>query len=193
MSTQKDIYIVLTDTGTVLTRIIKWFTKSPLNHASIAFDSSLYEVYSFGRKNVNNPFIGGLVRENMRSSFFSHCECAIYRCSISTEDYTNIYNHIKLMMRHQYRYKYNMLGLIGVLMNKEINREDAYFCSQFVAYVLEQSNLRPVNKPCYLVQPGDFAQSPLLKEVYRGRIIDYLYERRIHFPTGTKRRRLHIS
>lgn len=191
---EKDIYIVLTDTGTLLARVIKWFTKAPLNHASIAFDSSLQEVYSFGRKQINNPFSGGLVKENMYNPFFSDAECAIYRFSVSAEDYINIYSHIHLMMRHQYRYKYSVLGLLGVLIKKEINREDAYFCSQFVAYVLEQSNIKIVNKPPYLVQPCDFAQSPFLKEVYRGKLYNYIFQQEgLYFPAPSAARNLHIS
>lgn len=42
------IYLLLSDTGTVLTKLIKTYTKMPYNHASIAFDSKLREVYSFG-------------------------------------------------------------------------------------------------------------------------------------------------
>lgn len=50
MTSKKDVYIVLTGTGTTFSGFIKWFTKADLNHASIAFDSELREVYSFGRK-----------------------------------------------------------------------------------------------------------------------------------------------
>lgn len=50
MTANKDIYIVLTGTGTAFSGLIKWFTKAELNHASIAFDHELREVYSFGRK-----------------------------------------------------------------------------------------------------------------------------------------------
>lgn len=35
MSNQK-IYILLTDTGTLFTRLIKLYTKKPYNHASIS-------------------------------------------------------------------------------------------------------------------------------------------------------------
>lgn len=50
MHVRKNIYIVLTGTGTAFSGLIKWFTKAELNHASIAFDRGLQEVYSFGRK-----------------------------------------------------------------------------------------------------------------------------------------------
>ena len=45
MST-KNIYIILTDTGTLLSRMIKLYTKDELNHVSISFDDQLSEVYS---------------------------------------------------------------------------------------------------------------------------------------------------
>lgn len=54
MSSNKDIFIVLTGTGTAFSGFIKWFTKADLNHASIAFDCELREVYSFGRKNAQS-------------------------------------------------------------------------------------------------------------------------------------------
>ncbi|MCM3651426.1 MULTISPECIES: hypothetical protein [Metabacillus] len=52
-----EIYIILTDTGTIFTNMIKMYTKQSLNHASISFTKNLSTTYSFGRKNVNNPFI----------------------------------------------------------------------------------------------------------------------------------------
>ena len=41
MMKEKKIYILLTDTGTLFTRLIKIFTKKPYNHASISFDAEL--------------------------------------------------------------------------------------------------------------------------------------------------------
>ena len=64
---RKMIFLVVSDTGTILTRLIKAYTKTPYNHASISFDAELSEVYSFGRKTVYNPFIGGFVKEDIHS------------------------------------------------------------------------------------------------------------------------------
>ena len=47
----KKIYIVLTYTGTILSRIIKVFTKKEYSHVSIALDQDLKYMYSFGRLN----------------------------------------------------------------------------------------------------------------------------------------------
>ena len=45
----KKIYIILTFTGTALSRIIKLTTRVEFAHVSIALDEELKEMYSFGR------------------------------------------------------------------------------------------------------------------------------------------------
>ncbi|MDF2789985.1 MAG: hypothetical protein K0S80_3083 [Neobacillus sp.] len=41
---EKQMYLLLTNTGSFLTKLIKLYTKKPYNHASIASDSQLSEV-----------------------------------------------------------------------------------------------------------------------------------------------------
>ncbi|MBW4083455.1 hypothetical protein [Paenibacillus sp. S150] len=178
MTANQNIYVVLTGTGTAFSGIIKWFTKAELNHASIAFDSELREVYSFGRKKAYNPFVAGLIRENFVHPFYSSADCAIYQLRVSKTEYETMYNHVKGMMDHQERYKYHLLGLIGVLLNVKINREDAYFCSHFVASVFEESAVHPVAKPSCFVTPEDFAASLCAHKIFSGKLSCYM--RRTH-------------
>ena len=63
MNNKTLIYIVVTQTGTVLSRILKIVTKAEYNHVSISLDPSLDQMYSFGRKNAYNPIWGGMVQE----------------------------------------------------------------------------------------------------------------------------------
>lgn len=174
MTAQRDIYVVLTGTGTAFSGIIKWFTKAELNHASIAFDSELREVYSFGRKKAYNPFIAGLIRENFIHPFYSSADCAIYRVNVTAQEYDKMYNHVQAMMQNQDRYKYHLLGLIGVLLNVKIDREDAYFCSHFVASVFEETAFHPVSKPSCFVTPEDFAASLNTHKIFSGKLSYYM-------------------
>ncbi len=57
----KKIYIVLTHTGTTLSKIIKTYTKDEFSHVSISLDLELKKMYSFGRLNPYNPFWDGFV------------------------------------------------------------------------------------------------------------------------------------
>lgn len=173
MSKEVDVYILLTDTGTLFTKTIKLFTRDPLNHASIAFDSDLNEVYSFGRKNPSNPFFAGFVKEDVRDDFFEHSMCALYRCSISQDAYERIRTQISTMEKNRDLYKYNLLGMLGVMFNIEMKREYAYFCSQFVATVFEQGGVNLVDKSPLLVTPGDLVNTPMLELVYRGKLHSY--------------------
>ncbi|WML44307.1 hypothetical protein [Neobacillus sp. PS3-40] len=168
------VYVLLTDTGTILTKIIKLFTKEQHNHASISFDDNLNSVYSFGRKRSRNPFVGGFVRENVHEGLFRDANCAIYSYSISEIQFEKMTKKIREIEENKQNYKYNFLGLFAVAINKEVERKNAFFCSHFVAFILEESGV-PVKKqkPLSLVTPHDIKETFSLNLVYEGKLAFY--------------------
>ncbi|SDD18495.1 hypothetical protein SAMN02799630_02351 [Paenibacillus sp. UNCCL117] len=162
------VYVLLTDTGTLFTKMIKLYTGASMNHASIALDADLKDVYSFGRKDPRNPLIGGFVREDLSHPMFAQADCAVYRAPVSREVYERMRRCIRGIEDNQHLYTYNLLGLLGVVMDYPIGRDKAYFCTQFVATVFEQSGLPLTSKPAALVTPTDLEQSSRLELVYRG-------------------------
>ena len=52
----KQIFIVISQTGTVLSRILKRITGAEYNHASLSLSPDLKKMYSFGRRHPYNPF-----------------------------------------------------------------------------------------------------------------------------------------
>ncbi|MGM0901595.1 MAG: hypothetical protein ACQEXB_10930 [Bacillota bacterium] len=171
--TTKRGYILLTDTGTVFTKLIKLYTKKPYNHASIAFDSDLSEVYSFGRKTINNPFIGGFVKEDVMSTLFIQAECAIYSFEVTEAQSEKMKHYIQEIEAEKEHYRYNFLGLFGFILNKPIKRKKAFFCSQFVASVLKVGNIIDFEKPVSLVAPNDLQKLSNLQLEYQGKLEDY--------------------
>jgi len=171
---KKTIYIVLTDTGTLLSKAIGMYTRTELNHTSIAFDAELTEMYSFGRKQRHNPFIGGFVKESATEGIFRQATCAVYSCDVTVEEYARMLEKIRLIEQEKELYKYNFIGLFGVAMNKGIQRKHAFFCSQFVAMVVNESGLQMFNIAPSLVQPHHFSQLPSLEPVYEGDLQTYL-------------------
>lgn|SRR5699024_483328 len=167
------MYFLFTDTGTTLAKLINLFTRQPLNHVSISFDNELREVYSFGRKKPRNPFIGGFVKEDIRSDFLKNSECAVYVYPISENDYRKIMQEIKSVEKYKDAYKYNFIGLLGVLLQIEINREYAMFCSQFVATVMREVESFDINKPSCFITPTDIRTHSGLKLIYKGRLGRY--------------------
>jgi len=172
----RTIYIVLTQTKTYPARAIKLYTKEPFAHASIAFDENLEEMYSFARRGKYNPFNAGFIREYIdRGVFgrFKSTRCSIYRLYITERQYQNLRKEIDIFVRNKNSYSYNYLGLIAAAFNIPVRSKSRYFCSQFVAYVLEKSGINIFSKSYALVKPRDIRTNPYLIPVYEGMLSQY--------------------
>ncbi|MBR7796688.1 hypothetical protein GT022_11605 [Agaribacter marinus] len=170
---EKVIYFLFTDTGTNLAKAINFFTKQSLNHVSIGFDHELTEVYSFGRKRPRNPFIGGFVKEDIRSDFMKKSDCAVYQFTVADHECEKIVKNIKDIERQQHKYRYNFIGLFGILLQIEINRKCALFCSQFVATVLRGVPSFSLKKPACFITPADIRNHEGMELIYKGKLGDY--------------------
>jgi hypothetical protein len=171
MMKDKQVYILLTDTGTIFTKLIKLYTKKPYNHASISFDSELSEVYSFGRKTERNPFVGGFVKEDVKEGIFKQADCAIYSFTVSESQMQKLKQYIQKIEKEDYRY--NFLGLFGFIVNKPIKRKKAFFCSQFVASVVKECNVISFDKSPSLITPNDLLKISKFELVYEGKLKAY--------------------
>lgn len=170
----KTIYIVLTDTGTLLSKAIGVYTKKDLNHASIAFDKNLTQMYSFGRKQRYNPFVGGFVSENATTGIFKNANCAIYKCDVTDEMYDKMREKVLKFERKKDLYKYNFIGLFAVALNVELHRKRAYFCSQFVATIMNECELNLFTVSPNLVKPQHFSEGSYFQPVFEGKLQTYL-------------------
>lgn len=168
----RQIYVVLTDTGTWFSQIIKLYTGHPLNHSSIALDSDLTELYSFGRKHRLNPISAGFVRERVVGDLIRSPQrptnCAIYSCTINESTYKQIYSRIQFMDRNRELYRYNLLGVVGLAFRIRIARKNAFFCSQFVASLFQEHGERLLDKDADYTIPDDFRHCMKLELVYFG-------------------------
>src|SRR5690606_25045122 len=170
---EKEIYILLTNTGTLLARSIQYCTGERFCHVSIAFDQELKEVYSFGRKDQDNPWIGGFVREDVRGPIFQNSPCRIYKLKVEEEAYQHIRKQIEYFMNEQDKYRYNFLGIFAVWFGIHWQRENYYFCSQFVNYILQNANVQLIKKLPALTTPADFMEARL-ELVYQGSLSSYI-------------------
>jgi hypothetical protein len=171
----RKVYVLLTDTGTVLGKIIKLYTRKPHNHASIVIDDQFNKVYSFGRRNPRNPFFAGFVEENIRGGLFRKADCAIYCITITEKQFQKMNSKLRDMEENKENYRYSLIGLIAVALNLEMTRKNAFFCSHFVAAILEESGVDIQNqKPLSLVTPHDIKESASLELVYEGKLSAFI-------------------
>ena len=169
----KKIYIILTYTGTILSKIVKIYTRKEYSHVSISLDQNLTHMYSFGRLNPYNPFLGGFVQEGIdKGTFrrFKNTKTKIYSLEISEEKYEQLENIIEDIQNKKRLYKFNLIGLLGVALNVKIKRENCFYCAEFVKYVLEKSEVLSLPD---LVKPEDFERIDNLDEVYKGILREY--------------------
>lgn len=169
-SKRKYIYVILSQTGTVPARIIKFFTGAPYNHASLSNDEELQEIYSFCRKFKRFALPAGFVEENKVGVFdmFRRVPCEVYAFEVSDEQYTKYEEMLEHFKKESKLYSYNVLGLLTLAFGFAIHRKNHFVCSEFVAHVLSECGIAVFNKDLGLVKPDDFRYLDNAVLVYKG-------------------------
>lgn len=171
-----EVYIVLSQTNTYPARLIRLYTKEPYSHVSISLDPRLEEMYSFARRGLYNPLNAGFVEEDIETGVFGkkhQTVCNIYKVTTTIEKYQRLKEEINNFKSNEEYYSYNFLGLLGVMMKMPVHTGNRFFCSQFVSYVLNKSEIIDFKKHCALVTPMDFRSHEELTLVYHGRLKEY--------------------
>ena len=172
----KNIYLVFSFTGTVLSRIIKKTTKDSYAHVSICIDGDFEKMYSFGRKHPSNPIWAGLVIENLFDGVFKNfknSQCLIYKLTITETQFSRLQEELDKFMGEQKKYKYNFAGLITLKFNKALSRKYHYFCSQFVSELLQKSDILTLKKSPALVKPSELINIENKVFIFEGSISDF--------------------
>lgn len=154
----KNIYIIISQTGTILSNLLRIVTGKEYNHASFSIYDDLNEMYSFGRKYAYNPFVGVFVVERIdHGTFkrFKNTRCKVISISVTEEQYELIYEKLCDMLIHKDYYKYNVVGLLLAAIHVNWDCPNKFYCSQFVRYILESANVDVSDIP-NIVHPTDF-------------------------------------
>ena len=170
----KKVYIVLTYTGTILSRIVKLYTRKEFSHVSISLDENLESMYSFGRKNPYLILPAGYVHESVDYGTFKRfkkTKTAIYSLQISDEQYDKLANEIDKFNKDKDNYDFNIIGLFTAMFRWKLKREKKLYCAEFVKVVLDDAGVETNLPNC--VRPDDFKYIEGLKLVYTGKLQNY--------------------
>ena len=173
----KQIYIVLTHTGTALSTIIKYYTKDEFSHVSISLDEELEEMYSFGRLNPYNPFWGGFVHESIKNGTFKrfkNTRTEIYSLNIEDEQYNRLVKIINHFKMNTQKYSFNILGLACVSIKRKIRRKNNFYCAEFVKHVLKSAGITSVAELPEIIKPEDFKKIEGLQLEYKWLLKKYI-------------------
>ena len=170
----KNIYIVLTYTGTIISKMIKGYTKDEFCHSSIALDEDLNEMYSFGRLKPYTPLLAGFVQEYINKGTFRrfyNTQAKIFSMQITDEQYKKVRDIIEEFKANKSKYKFNMIGLCSAGFNIKIHPKNYFYCAEFVKYILDNAGIE-LGLP-RVVKPEHFKDVKELKEIYTGLLREY--------------------
>ena len=170
----KQIYFIMTDTGTILSKIVKHFMKDEYGHVSISLDKGLKQMYSFGRINPYIAFWGGFVQEDTHKGTFrrfTNTKTKILELDIDEKQYLKLRNNIEKFKLNKNKYKFNVIGLFAIYFNKQVKRDNYFYCAEFVKHITENSNIN-LNLP-ELIRPENFKELDNSKIIYKGLLREY--------------------
>lgn len=187
---KQSIYIVDSFTNTVPGRIIKWraslkfwnrYDGDCYSHTSLSRDKKLGNMISLARKEINNPLNCGFIKEDIRKNIFAlnkeESKIAVMELPVTLEQYNKISNLIDYYWSHRNEYSYNFIGILSMLaIGKGIAPKNSFFCSQWVATVLQEAGVNLfADKEPKDVRPFDFYGTLEDKIIYEGSVVKYPY------------------
>lgn len=174
---EKGIYVVLSQTGTMFSRALKFFTQAEYNHASISLTPSLENMYSFGRLNPYNPFIGGFVEEGKSKGTFKRfykTKAMVLEFKVSVEKYKAIEYFIEYFKKNKKDFHYNYLGVVFACFKKHHTSSKRFYCSEFVKTCLETFNIENARELPNIIKPIDFLRLENKNIIYTGFLQNYV-------------------
>lgn len=173
---EKEIYIVITQTGSIVSRMLKRITGAEYNHVSISLDPELHSMYSFGRRFTYFPWYGGFVTESPEFGTFkrfSETRAIVLSIPVSQKSYDRIRKRLREMLKNKNAYHYDNIGLLLAYFNISYKRDRYYYCSDFVREMLVEFGVEDPGLFLPIVQPRHFLDIPDCRVVYRGKLREY--------------------
>ena len=174
------VYVLLVHTGTKLSSAILKVTNAEFGHACISFDSSLKKMYSFGRKDPKNPFAGGFVMESLGEGFYDQkvmdkTHYAIYVVPCTKYQIEKMKKRLQYFIKNKSKFIFDFFGLITNYFGIVANPKLRYFCSRFVADILNAgaNNKKKYIKEPSLMDPEDFKHTDFAHFVTGGMLCNY--------------------
>lgn len=172
----KNIYLVVSQSGSIVSRILKKVTRAPYNHVSISLNRELKPMYSFARVRPYNPVIGGYVAESAGKGTlkrFPDTKVIVLEVKVTEKQFNSIKHKLRMMLKYKKRYRYNYLGLFLAAINIPYKMDHRYYCSEFVREVLVDHRVDGYTELDTVMRPIYFLNYPHAKVIYHGKLNDY--------------------
>lgn len=169
---EKHILILLTKYPDFTSRLLQIVNGWSFTHVSIGIEDSTGQYFSFVGKGfrIENPQYHPTAKKK-------EVPCELYRIPVSEKIYDQAKQLLAFHVNNAERYRYSYLGLFFCIMHIPFKTTYRYFCSQFVAEVLECAKVIELGKHSSLYTPDDFSQIHGVPLVYRGTLRELINHR----------------
>lgn len=145
----KPIYIIMTEGKRLVSKAIKAATHNKYSHASISFDPSLTEMYSYGMQGQ------GFRSENINEDIPDKTSrIGVYLFFVSDSIYDKIIAFINNLKENPSKTKYSYKNLLTYVFNIPYNNDYKMICSQFVDRCLKVAGINISRTDSSLVSPA---------------------------------------
>jgi hypothetical protein len=174
-------YIVAVTGNDLVAKGIQKFSGGPYVHVGISLDNSFTNITAFNfdvkTEKLKIEFTDGLFKEGF-SDYDPEGRYSIYEVKVTQNIFYRIERLIEDIELNIEEFGYNFIGIMGFLYKKfwgvkENLKETSFFCSQFVAYILEEAGVHKFKKPVYQVTPTDITKVGALKLRKRGKVKNF--------------------
>ena len=165
---------MISQTNTRVARLVRKFGKTHYNHAAVALDEELEQLYAFARPKHKAVLLARLVKENVHRYTLGKeqtVNVVIFKIDVTMRQYLWVKNTIEQIYADK-EYIYNLLSVLSYPVSRGFSTYKAFSCIEFAMFILKALSY-DIPKPLYRYKPDDLL--PLLyKDIcYQGDILEY--------------------
>ena len=172
----KKLYVVISQTGTGFAKALRKFGNLKYNHASIALDKDLIEMYGYARKEQYGYFVAGLVKETTDRFIIgtdeNDCAIAVFELDVTQEQYEVVKQIINVMYENK-SYKYNLFSVLTHPLFGGYSSYNLFTCIEFVMFILQSLGVK-LEKPASKYKPDELLEVLSDKLIYEGSLLEYI-------------------
>lgn len=171
------IYLVLTRTGTAISKAIGLVSGKRYTHVSVASNIMLTDMYSFCRDKKEAPLPANFNHEDIDTEVFGACKTIpseVYRIPVTYEQLEKYNDVIRHFILNRESYTYDIGALFLMALHIPYHMRNKFTCSVWVGFVLGKSGIRhDIKKHPSLIEPENFRSIRNAELIYKGDLKKY--------------------
>lgn len=171
------VYIFVCHTGSILSSLIQLYTKDQWSHSLISFDATMTKMYSFGRKKLNNDDIvsgkkNGFAVDDINNEIYTEWKhdihYATYCVFVTEKQRKAMLQRLQYFLDNAVKFSYDLPGLFAYAAHLDHEKQFSYFCSGFVADILQSGEVLGNKRSYSRYSPQDLSNLPMAYKVNEG-------------------------